>query len=99
MNALFDEIQNRWRALFERLAAGDDAPPAQRLRLEGLMEAAVLTGAADVAELRAAMARVHLEVFAETFAARLGEDWEQAHPFPQIPAFAQCAPVSPAGAD
>ena len=39
-----EELERRWRSMFEALAKGDDVPPGERLRAEGMMEAAVLVG-------------------------------------------------------
>ena len=47
MQSLLNELERRWREMFCALAAGEDLPPARRLRTEGMMEAAALLGAAD----------------------------------------------------
>lgn len=91
---LVREIELRWRALFARLANGDDAPPGLRLRLEGLMEAAQLTGSASAESMQESMDSIHQEVFGESIAEHCGEGWESHHPFPQIPVFTRRAPVS-----
>jgi hypothetical protein len=91
---LLKEIESRWRVLFKRLANGDDAPPGLRLRLEGLMEAAQLTGSASAKSMQETMDGIHVEVFGEPIAASCGERWQSHHPFPQIPVFARRAPVS-----
>jgi len=99
MQAVVDELNRRWRSMFEALSRGDDLPPGPRLRAEGMMEALVLAGAASEAELRAAMAACHQDAFGETIAATFGEDWATLFPFPQIPALAQRAPVYPSTKD
>lgn len=99
MTALLHEIASRWRGLFERLAAGDDLPPGQRLRLEGMMEAAVLCGLTTEAELLAAMDVAYRDTFARSLADDLGADWQALHPFPEIPAFMGRAPVYPSTPD
>ena len=96
---LVAEIEARWRRLFERLAAGGDAPPGQRLRIEGLMEAAVLCGLASEESLQDAMDAVHRAVFGVTIAACSGEEWRTLFPFPEIPVFARRAPVYPGSGD
>ena len=88
-------IEIRLRALMERLAVGDDAPPAQRQRLEGLCEAAAYIGEFDEQSLDAFLERLHDDIFGESLTARLGEAWRDYHPFPQLPLFGQRAPVSP----
>lgn len=95
---LLQEIDRRLRALFERLAAGDDAPPSQRLRLEGLLEAAQVLGTPAPA-LQARVEELHREVFGEPIAAAPGDDWRAAYPFPEIPVFMQRAPVAPSTGD
>ena len=99
MSALMDEVTRRWNELFCQLAAGDDAPPSQRLRLEGLMEALVITGECAPAEVQAAMEQCYREAFGHGFARAVGENWSSLHPFPQIPAFMQRAPVYPSTSD
>jgi len=95
MNPLREELERRWQQLLERAAAGDDLPPALRLRAEGLMEALVLTGAEEPAALSAAMAEAWEQAMGEPLAATLGEDWETVHPFPAIPFYQARAPVVP----
>ena len=85
--------------MFAALAAGDDVPPTQRLRAEGLMEAAVLVGEMTTLELDEAMARCYLEAFDRTITVEFGEDWRDFYPFPQIPAMGRRAPVYPSTAE
>lgn len=93
--AIREELELRWRRMLERVAAGDDIPPSLRLRAEGLMEALVLAGASTEAELQAAMSAAHARETGNRLEAQLSEDWQRAHPFPQIPFFQQRAPVYP----
>ncbi len=95
MSSLMDEVTQRWEQLFRQLAAGDDAPPAQRLRLEGLMEALVITGECEATEVQAAMNRCHVAAFGHDLSQAIGDDWPDLHPFPQIPVFMRRAPVYP----
>lgn len=99
MEQLLEEIERRWRAMFAALAAGEDLPPGERLRAEGMMEAAVLVGAATADALLERMARCYAEVSEQTLAQALGEDWREVFPFPQVPAMAQRAPVYPSTPD
>jgi hypothetical protein len=96
---LMDTIDQRLQALLSQLCAGLDAPPGQRLRLEGLMEAAVLTGSASEGELRSLLEARYREAFERTLEEDLGEGWEFFFPFPQIPAMARRAPVFPSTRD
>lgn len=94
IDRLLLEIEGRSSKLFERLARGDDAPPALALRLEGLLEAAALLGEPESA-LRELLDRQYRGVFGASLASRLGEDWQLEHPFPEIPALMRRAPVVP----
>ena len=95
MDELSRELVYRWHQLFCALAAGDDVPPAQRLRAEGLMEAAVLAGVASADELQRAMDAQYLLAFGSSLSDDFGSDWSDFYPFPQIPGMAQRAPVWP----
>jgi hypothetical protein len=95
LNPLLTELERRWLQLFARLAAGDDAPPSQRLRLEGMMEAAALLAIASADQLQDAMAAAYLEAFGRSPDADLGDSWRRDYPFPQVPAMAKRAPVYP----
>ena len=99
MGKLKQELQQRWTNMFTALAAGADLPPAQRLRAEGMMEAAVLAGEATEDELSQAMAACYEDAFGRSLAADFGDDWQAFFPFPQIPAMARRAPVYPSTAD
>jgi hypothetical protein len=99
MSALLTELESRWQALFSALAAGSDVAPGQRLRTEGLMEAALLSHAASAEQLTAQMAAYYLEAFGHSLAQDFGEDWQEFFPFPQIPAMAMRAPVYPSTKD
>jgi hypothetical protein len=99
MDPIREELERRWQQMLERAAAGDDLPPALRLRAEGLMEALVLAGAAEPAALSAAMAEAWQRAMGEPLAASLGDDWESVHPFPAIPFYQKRAPVVPSSGD
>ena len=99
MERLLDELERRWRAMFAELAAGNDLPPGERLRAEGMMEAAVLVGAALPDALLTRMEACFAEVAGCTLDESLGEDWREVFPFPQVPAMARRAPVYPSTRD
>ena len=99
MNELVSEIERRLRAVYTRIVAGDDLPPALRLRLEGLLEAAVISGCASAGELQALLDNVHQAVAGESLAERYGADWRERFPFPEFPAWQQRAPVTPSTTD
>lgn len=99
MHVLMAELERRWRDMFVALAGGDDVPPSQRLRAEGMMEAAVLLGIATSADLTGAMDRCYGAAYGRGIAEDFGADWQEFFPFPQIPAMARRAPVYPSTSD
>ena len=99
MDALTRELHGRWQAMFTALAAGEDVPPARRLRAEGMMEAALLLGLASADELLRAMDACYLAAYGRAIAEDFGADWQDFYPFPQIPAMGKRAPVYPSTAD
>jgi hypothetical protein len=99
MAQLMIEIERRLQAAYARVAAGDDLPPGTRYRLEGLLEAAVITGQHREAELLTTIAAVHEKVLGESPAVLHGTDWQSRYPFPEFPAWQSRAPVTPSTAD
>jgi hypothetical protein len=93
MSALLTELESRWQKLFSALAGGSDVAPGLRLRTEGLMEAAQLSGAASAEQLSTQMGTSYLEAFGRSLEQDFGSDWQDFFPFPQIPAMAKRAPV------
>ncbi len=85
--------------MFTALAGGDDVPPSLRLRTEGLMEAALLTGLAKPEEIDAGMDDCYQRAFGQSLAEDFGDDWRDFYPFPQIPAAGLRAPVYPSTSD
>ncbi len=99
MDKLAEELDRRWRRMFGALADGGDVPPSQRLRTEGLMEAAVLLELVTEQDLLTAMDSCYTEVFGRAMAEDFGIEWFQFYPFPQIPAVMRRAPVYPSTPD
>ena len=99
MAELLDEISRRLTVALEALAAGDDFPPGQRNRLEGLLEAAVLEGLATSASLDATVEAHFQRIRGVSMAEMLGENWRQFHPFPELPFYMDRAPVVPTTRD
>ncbi|MAL93508.1 hypothetical protein [Haliea atlantica] len=99
MSALIEELEGRWKEIYGRLAAGEDAPPTLRLRAEGLMEAVVLAGHASPEQLQSRLAAQYRQTFGHELATAWGEDWPAFFPFPQIPGFGRRAPVWPTSSD
>lgn len=99
MPALIRELNMRWDTMFAALATGQDLPPAQRLRAEGMMEAAVLSKMATAEELLLAMDQRYRVAFGRSIEQDFGEDWREFYPFPQIPAMGRRAPVYPSTSD
>jgi len=99
MHVLETELEQRWQRMFTDLASGDDVPPGQRLRTEGMMEAAALLGIATPAALVESMDRCYRAAFGRGIGDEFGADWQEFFPFPQIPAMARRAPVYPSTRD
>ncbi len=99
MSTLLTELEARWRRIFAMLKAGGDVAPGLRLRTEGLMEAAVLSGEATAEAISSAMEACYLEVFGCSIAQDFEDDWQVFFPFPQIPAMGHRAPVYPSTPD
>lgn len=99
MDGLKTELEARWANMFGALAAGEDVPPALRLRAEGMMEAAELLGLASREELVEAMDRCYQTAFGRDMVKDFGQDWREFYPFPQIPAVGRRAPVYPSTSD
>ena len=89
----------RLRKLFAQLAAGQDVPPSQRLRLEGMMETLVLLQLTSPDELDTVLASIYREIFKVELTDDLGEDWRTFYSFPQIPGYQRRAPVFPTTPD
>lgn len=96
---LMTELGLRWQAMFAALVAGDDVPPAQRLRTEGMMEAAALLDAAPIEDILAAMDACYRAAYGCGIAQDFGDQWQDFYPFPQIPAMGKRAPVFPSTSD
>jgi hypothetical protein len=99
MHPLMSELERRWDVMFKALVDGDDVPPAQRLRTEGMMESAVLLEVASVADLLLAMDSSYRSAYGRGLAEDFGADWQDFYPFPQIPAMGRRAPVYPSTSD
>jgi hypothetical protein len=99
MSALLRELNARWQKIFSALVSGKDVAPGLRLRTEGLMEAAVLTGEASSQQLTQQMAASYERIFGRSLAQDFEADWQEFFPFPQIPAMAKRAPVYPSTKD
>ena len=89
------EMSRRLQQMYQALHEGDDMAPSMLLRVEGLMEAAVLTKIADQQSLDDLLDQCHYSVCQRTLAQDYGADWRRFYPFPQIPFMAQRAPVYP----
>ena len=99
MRELLDELNQRWTAMFNALATGDDVPPSMRLRAEGMMESALLLGQVSIEELDREMGRCYQGAFRSSITEDFGTDWREFYPFPQIPAMGLRAPVYPSTKD
>ena len=95
MSPLLTEVISRWQQMFAALVAGDDLPPGQRLRTEGLMEAVILLGELTPDKLQQQMDKAYREAFGRSLSEEYGGQWQDFYLFPQIPAMARRAPVYP----
>ncbi len=98
-DTLNEAIARRWQGMLEAVASGEDIPPGQRWRAEGLMEALVLLGARDGDELQQAMADAYADAIGRSLEDDLGAGWREDYPFPEIPFFQRRAPVHRSGRD
>lgn len=94
MEELQQELERRWQHMFAMLARGEDLPPGQRLRAEGMAEAAVLLGGSP-AGLDEIMDKCYQAAFGRSLAEDFGADWRRLNPFPENPAMGRRAPVYP----
>ena len=99
MNTILQELASRWRSMYLELDQGRDVPPAQGLRAEGMMEAAVLCGAASAVQLDELLATCYRECTGRSLSDDLGEGWREFQPFPQLPLRMRRAPVYPSTPD
>lgn len=99
MATLLEIIESRYVELLERIKRGEDVPPGRALRLEGMLETAVLLELCDQAALEQRLEALHREVLGCPAAQVLGEDWREALPFPALPLFMDRAPVYPSTSD
>lgn len=97
--SLDKEVARRWQAMLAAVAAGEDIPPGQRLRAEGLMEALVILRVRSGEELQQEMADAYSEMLGRSLEHDLGVDWRRDFPFPEIPFFMRRAPVHRGGSD
>lgn len=95
INPLLIEITERLDTLIVRLHSGQDCPPADQLRLEGLMQAAVVLNIADEATLQALFEERYQDLTEQCVKAGFGETWTDFFRFPSLPLFARPAPVQP----
>jgi len=93
MARLDEEVARRWQDMLQAAEAGEDIPPGQRWRTEGIMQALVLLGARSSDELQQAMADAYCEALGRSLESDLGTDWRTHFPFPEIPFFMRRAPV------
>ncbi len=88
-------LRERLLELYRAAAAGEDVPPAPRLRAEGMMETLRMLGIASEAQLAAELAAAYREALGRELAVDWGENWRERFPFPQLPLFTARAPVYP----
>ena len=95
MEPLLMQVKRRLEHMFDALVRGSDVSPTLRLRTEGLLEAAVLSGIAREVDIDQLLADCYRAAFGSPLAEDFGADWRSFYPFPQIPAVGRRAPVYP----
>ena len=88
-------ITEQLDAIIIRLQAGLDCPPADQLRLEGLMQAAVLLSIASEADLQKLFEERYQDLTDRCIKTQFGDAWTDFFRFPSLPLFAKPAPVQP----
>ncbi|MDG0978541.1 MAG: hypothetical protein P8O79_02335 [Halieaceae bacterium] len=95
INPLLIAITEQLDTLIIRLHSGTDCPPADQLRLEGLMQAAVLLNLTDKAALQRLFETRYRHLTDRCIRAQFGDNWTEFFHFPSLPLFAKAAPVQP----
>lgn len=98
-NRLLDEIEHRLIQILEQLKDGQDCPPSTQLRLEGLMEAAVMLGLSTRSLEQDRFEAIFASINNTSPSDTLGSDWRGFFEFPSLPLFANRAPVMPSTSD
>ena len=73
MDAILQELASRWRGMYSSLEQGRDVPPGIGLRAEGMMEAAVICGAASAVQLDELLSTCYRECTGRALTTDLGE--------------------------
>ena len=97
--AFFAQLDSRLETLIQSVHDGRDAPPMERYRVEGLMQAAIVLGLADAAALYQRMDELHERVVGQRIADYYADGMDY-QPAPDatsvtIPLWMARAPVKP----
>lgn len=98
-NRLLNEIEHRLIQILEQFKDGQDCPPSTQLRLEGLMEAAVMLGLSTPSLEQDRFEAIFARINSTSPTEALGSDWRAFFAFPSLPLFANRAPVVPSTSD
>ncbi len=99
MDKLTAVLEQRISQIYELLHEGGNPSPAERFRLEGLMEAAEIMGLLSRQEIWAKVETVYHRVYQIDLTDSYGQRWQDSFPFPSIPLSGIRAPVYPTTAD
>lgn len=96
---LINEIEHRLSQILQQLKDGQDCSPSAQIRLEGLMEAAVICGISKADKEQNRFERLYKKVYEHPIERDFGDDWRAFFTFPSLPLFARRAPVVPTTSD
>ena len=99
MDKLIAVLEQRVSQIYELLHEGGNPSPAQRFRLEGLMEATEIMGLLSRQEIWTKVEAAYRRVYRIDLIDSYGEFWQDRFPFPSIPLCGVRAPVYPTTAD
>lgn len=98
MDKLTAVLEQRLAKIYELLHEGGSPSPAERFRLEGLMEAAEIMGLLSRQEIWAMVESTYYHVY-QLELIDSDQRWQNSFPFPSLPLKAIRAPVYPARVD
>jgi len=96
VDKLIAVLEQRISQIYEILHEGGNPSPAERYRLEGLMEAAEIMGLLSRQEIWTKVESAYHRVYQADLIDSYGQSWQDCFSFPSIPLNGIRAPVYPA---